>query len=205
MQDIYSCVFGTWRPGIGDPTWQGWTTVAVYLAVAALALRAARTAAFPEPSARRERVFWNLVALALLLLAINKQLDLQSALTATGRCLARLQGWYAERRAVQTEFIVAIGALSLLVLLGLLWLLRGTLRRSAAAIVGLCFVSAFVLIRAAGFHHFDHLLGMPTLLSVRTNMVLELTGPLLIALGSLALARDTPSPDRSKTGRSEEP
>ncbi|MCE8440372.1 hypothetical protein LZ187_11385, partial [Rhodovulum sulfidophilum] len=65
MQDIYSCVFGTWQPGIGDPTWQGWTTVAVYLAVAALALRAACRAVFPAPSARRERIFWSLVALVL--------------------------------------------------------------------------------------------------------------------------------------------
>ncbi|WP_414899067.1 isopropylmalate isomerase [Rhodovulum sp. YEN HP10] len=187
MRDIHSCLFGTWQPGIGDPTWQGWVTVAVYLAVAALALRAASRGVFPAPSARRERIFWSLVALVLLLLAINKQLDLQSALTAAGRCLARLQGWYGQRRAVQTEFIVAIGALSLLSLAGLLWLLRGTLRRSAPAIVGLCFVSGFVLIRAAGFHHVDHLLGMPTLLSVRANMVLELTGPLLIAAAALAL------------------
>ncbi|BAQ71658.1 isopropylmalate isomerase large subunit (plasmid) [Rhodovulum sulfidophilum] len=197
MQDIYSCVFGTWQPGIGDPTWQGWTTVAVYLAVAALALRAACRAVFPAPSARRERIFWSLVALVLLGLAINKQLDLQSALTATGRCLARLQGWYGQRRAVQTEFIAAIGTLSLLSLIGLLWLLRGTLRRSAPAIVGLCFVSGFVLIRAAGFHHFDHLLGMPTLLSVRANMVLELTGPLLIAAAALALKHDDRGPDTS--------
>ncbi|MBL3586452.1 isopropylmalate isomerase [Rhodovulum sulfidophilum] len=197
MQDIYSCVFGTWQPGIGDPTWQGWTTVAVYLAVAALALRAACRAVFPAPSARRERIFWSLVALMLLGLAINKQLDLQSALTATGRCLAKLQGWYGQRRAVQTEFIAGIGTLSLLSLIGLLWLLRGTLRRSAPAIVGLCFVSGFVLIRAAGFHHFDHLLGMPTLLSVRANMVLELTGPLLIAAAALALKHDDRGPDTS--------
>jgi len=197
MQDIYSCVFGTWQPGIGDPTWQGWTTVAVYLAVATLALRAACRAVFPAPSARRERIFWSLVALVLLGLAINKQLDLQSALTATGRCLAKLQGWYGQRRAVQTEFIAAIGTLSLLSLVGLLWLLRGTLRRSAPAIVGLCFVSGFVLIRAAGFHHFDHLLGMPTLLSVRANMVLELTGPLLIAAAALALKHDDRGPDTS--------
>lgn len=197
MQDIYSCVFGTWQPGIGDPTWQGWTTVAVYLAVAALALHAVCRAVFPAPSARRERIFWSLVALVLLGLAINKQLDLQSALTATGRCLAKLQGWYGQRRAVQTEFIAAIGTLSLLSLIGLLWLLRGTLRRSAPAIVGLCFVSGFVLIRAAGFHHFDHLLGMPTLLSVRANMVLELTGPLLIAAAALALKHDDRGPDTS--------
>ncbi|MCE8442687.1 isopropylmalate isomerase, partial [Rhodovulum sulfidophilum] len=135
--------------------------------------------------------------LVLLGLAINKQLDLQSALTATGRCLAKLQGWYGQRRAVQTEFIAAIGTLSLLSLIGLLWLLRGTLRRSAPAIVGLCFVSGFVLIRAAGFHHFDHLLGMPTLLSVRANMVLELTGPLLIAAAALALKHDDRGPDTS--------
>ncbi|MDB5657901.1 MAG: isopropylmalate isomerase large subunit [Cypionkella sp.] len=41
----------------------------------------------------------------MLILAVNKQLDLQSALAATGRCIAQFQGWYRARRDVQHHVI----------------------------------------------------------------------------------------------------
>ena len=105
------CILARWQPVIGDPSWQGWATVLVYLATAALAFLASR-AAFPQPTARQERVFWVLVLLLLTGLAVNKQLDLQSALTAAGRCLARAQGWYGQRRLVQMGFLLGLALLA---------------------------------------------------------------------------------------------
>jgi hypothetical protein len=43
-----------------------------------------------------------------LALGINKQLDLQTALTELGRVLAYDQGWYEERQTVQVWFIVGV-------------------------------------------------------------------------------------------------
>jgi len=188
IQALADCTFSRWQPGIGDPTWQGWVTVLVYVLVAALAFRVAAKNPFPRLSRYRERQFWILIAVLMALLAINKQLDLQSAMTAAGRCLAQMQGWYGNRRPVQELFLIAIGALAVSLLLYLLWLLRGTWRRSAAPIVGLCFVIGFVLMRAVGFHHFDQALGVPVL-SLRLNFVLELVGPLLIGISAIALMR----------------
>jgi hypothetical protein len=86
---------GQWRPGIGDPTPLGWATVVAYLAASWACCRAA---AAERRSAHRgrnsTRPFWSSLGLLLLLLGLNKQLDLQSALTAFGRRLAREQGWY---------------------------------------------------------------------------------------------------------------
>lgn len=183
------CVLARWQPGIGDPTWQGWLTVLVYLGVAALALRVLRRAPFPDPrSAGRERLFWGVILGLMLVLAVNKQLDLQSALTQAGRCLARAQGWYENRRPVQVGFLLALAGLAGLFLIGLARLLRGSGGRQRLAIAGLVFVCTFVLMRAVGFHHADRFLHLPVL-GLRANTALEWTGPALIAASGLRLLR----------------
>lgn len=185
---LAACILAYWQPGIGDPTPLGWATVALYVVVAALAFRVAGRASFPIATRRRERAFWITVAVLMLLLAINKQLDLQSALTGAGRCLARAQGWYADRREVQKGFLIALALLALIFLAAMLALLRGTWSRTALAVAGLVFVCCFVLMRAVGFHHFDHMLGVPVM-GVRANGILEWAGPLLIAISGLRLLR----------------
>jgi hypothetical protein len=184
MNEILTCTTDRWQPVIGDPSWRGWATVLIYLAVMGLAVMVARRAPFPGRSRGRERLFWIVVAVLMGLLAINKQLDLQSALTVAGRCAAQAQGWYQNRRLVQALFLMIIAVGAGITLIALLRLLRGTWSRSALPILGLCFVMGFVLMRAVGFHHFDRMLGIP-MLGVRANTVLEWTGPLLI--GTVAL------------------
>ena len=63
-----------------------------------------------DPVARRQprRIFWGLVTLAMLFLGVNKELDLQWMLTAAGRCLSQLHGWYEERRLFQRDFIIGL-------------------------------------------------------------------------------------------------
>lgn len=188
---MLACILTRWQPGIGDPNWQGWATVLVYLITALLAWRVAGRAGFPAASRGREQVFWGTLALIMGALAINKQLDLQSAVTMAGRCLVRAEGWDAERRLLQLGFLIAIAVLALILLAGLARLLRGSGSRSALPVAGLTFVCAFVLMRAVSFHHADRLLGLP-ILGLRANMVLEWTGPLLICLGAVRCLRLLP-------------
>ncbi len=166
----------------------GWVTVAAYLGTAGLAAMVARGVA------GRLRLFWLLLALLLLGLAVNKQLDLQSALTALARCLAQAQGWYAERRGVQLRFIALVVAVGLVVTIVAFWLMRRHLGQVWLALVGLAALLTFVAIRAAGFHHIDRLIGHEVM-GVRMNWILELGGIVLIALNALALLR------RSRHGR----
>ena len=184
---MLDCVLSRWQPVIGDPTWQGWVTVLVYLGTGFLAFHASR-AAFPAATRGRERAFWILTLLLLGGLAINKQLDLQSALTAAGRCLAKAQGWYGQRRLVQVGFLAALALSAMVFLVVLLRQLRGSWSRSALPVLGLVFVCTFVLMRAVGFHHADRLLGLPVL-GLRANTALEWTGPALISLGAIRLSR----------------
>ncbi|MEO0719835.1 MAG: hypothetical protein AAFZ06_13295, partial [Pseudomonadota bacterium] len=77
----------------------GWVTVGGYFAAAAIALAVVLSAdRFPEASRRREQLFWIGVVLFMIILGINKQLDLQSFFTATGRCVSKLGGWYEDRQ-----------------------------------------------------------------------------------------------------------
>lgn len=170
-------VAGRWTPGLGDPSVMGWVTVAVYLLAAWFTWRVARQARAEGGSWR----LWATLALVLLALGINKQLDLQSLFTQVGRDLALAQGWYQERRLVQGAFIgaLAMGALAL----G--WWLRTELREPAQRLagLGLCVLLAFVVMRAASFHHMDQLINF-SLAGVRMNWVLELSGLVIILVAS---------------------
>ena len=184
--DLQSCALTRWSPGIGDPTAMGWVTVLVYLTAAVISATVALRAPFPQPSCRRERVFWLLLGFVLLALAINKQLDLQSYLTALGRCLAQHQGWYDRRRFVQETVILGLLLVMALLAVALWRLMRGTLARSGAALAGLVLVLGFVAIRAVGFHHLDALIKLDVM-HLRLNWLFELTGPVLIGLAGLWL------------------
>ncbi|MFN4192470.1 MAG: isopropylmalate isomerase [Tabrizicola sp.] len=184
MRTTLTCALTQWSPGLGDNHWMGWLTVAVYLLAAVVSGLAARRLAGAQGADGRERRFWIFAAGLMLALALNKQLDLQSLLTMIGRCHARLAGWYDLRRRVQEGFIlvVAVGGLASLAMLA--WLMRGILGRVWPALVGLGFVSGFVVVRAASFHHVDIALGS-SLAGIRVNWLLELPGPVLVALVAL--------------------
>lgn len=182
---IRDCAMLRWRPEIGDPTVMGWLTVVAYFIAAALAVAAMRASLRAAPRDRAECAFWIGAVAAFLFLGVNKQLDLQSLLTAVGRCVAQAGGWYAERRAVQAEFILAILIACVALFAGFGWALRRSIRRNWIALLGAGLVACFVLVRAVGFHHFDAALGM-RFAGWRLNWILELGGIAVFSLGALA-------------------
>lgn len=181
MSTTLTCAFTQWHWGLGDNNVMGWVTVLVYLAAAVGSARVALALRGIDSVERRERRFWWIAAALMLGLALNKQLDLQTLLTLVARCNAHLAGWYDIRRTIQREFIlaVALGGAGLLALLA--YLLRGILGRVGLALLGLGFVCLFVVVRAASFHHVDTLLGT-WVFGVKMNWLLELPGPVLVAL-----------------------
>lgn len=169
---------GRWRPGIGDPTVYGWLTVAAYALVAMACFRAQR------PGQRRAgRVFWLAMAVCFAFLAVNKQLDLQSLLTQVGRELAIEWNWYEQHRRLQRWFIAAVGGTALVAAAWMWLLVRGGAWTCRLAFGGLVLTIGFVLIRAASFHHVDHLLGR-RFAALPMNFVLELGGITMAGLGA---------------------
>lgn len=175
---MLTCAAARWTPGIGDPTAWGWITVL------ALAGTAGLCAVVATRSARRERAFWAVLTAGLLALAVNKQLDLQSGLTALARCLAQADGWYEDRRRVQLAFIAGVAGLAALGAMAGAWAMRASLARLWPAVLGTALVLGFVAIRAAGFHKVDGLIGQGGF-GVTVNAALEVGGTLLIAFGAV--------------------
>ena len=182
---------GHWSPDIGDPTIIGWLTVGLYVIAAVLCHRAARRCKDAAPHKffwRRETVLWQFLAIALWFLCVNKQLDLQTAMTELGRILARRQGWYAERHIFQEALIAG---LLLTAVFGVCLLLIITWRMSRSlklAMIGFCIIGVFVLIRASTFHHVDVLLGS-RVLAIKWNWILEIGGIVVVAFAAVRRLR----------------
>src|SRR5678816_1896366 len=141
---------GHWSPGIGDPTIMGWLTVVLYALGAWQCYRLAT--AHSNMQGQREVAIWWALALALLALGINKQLDLQTALTEIGRILAAKNGWYERRHDVQLEFIYGVVGVASVTAVAMVYLVRKAHPATILALVGSAFLVTFVVMRAASFH-----------------------------------------------------
>lgn len=178
---------GHWSPGIGDPTPAGWLATLAYFAAAWSCWAAARRIK-PEyrrsPALRREWLLWRALSVMLAALGVNKQLDLQSALTEAARMLARSGGWYGERRGLQLAFVATVVLSALAAGVIALWATRRTSPPARLAVVGFGALLAFVVARAASFHHVDVAISQEWL-GLRVSSLIELAA--LLAL--IAAAR----------------
>lgn len=173
-----------WSPGIGDPTVGGWVTVVLYLFATIGCWRCANRLHLYNRHGARELLAWRFISVLFLALGINKQLDLQTALTEVGRVLAFSEGWYEQRRAVQVVFIISVAITCVLTAITLLVWARDSPAPTWLALVGSTFVLGFVIIRAASFHHIDRFIGNQ-ILGLRWNWVLEMGGIVLVLLASI--------------------
>lgn len=168
-----------WTPSIGDPTLAGWITVALYLVTAYVCWRLSGRLRGSGAITGSEAFIWTAIAILFLALGINKQLDLQSALTEIARVLARAQGWYERRGKVQMAFVAAVVAVCLVAAIIVLFMIRRAPAITWLAALGTVMVLVFVLIRAASIHHIDLIIGS-TVLGLRWNWILEIGGILTV-------------------------
>jgi hypothetical protein len=193
---------------MGDPTPLGWTITIAYGATAFCCWRAARhgphtprrgshaSGRAAQPAAQTTAQtpiarLWTALAAVLVLLGLNKQLDLQTMLTAVVRDAAKQQGWYADRRPVQIAAVV--GSLVLVVVVGALVAraVRGELRRLWPAVSGVAVLGAYAAMRTTSLHELDaFMVGGP----LPMKWWGELLGLALIAFASAAWRSAAVSP-----------
>lgn len=177
---------GPWSPGIGDPTFVGWLTVALYAVAAVLCWRAARECRTHQPKRTIhpfETRLWWFLSVSLWFLCINKQLDLQTAFTEIGRIISHRDGWYGERRSYQSMFIAGLGiggAFCAGLLLFITWKMSRSIK---LAVFGLCMLGVFVMARASSIHHIDLFL-RSDVLGIRWNWIFEISGIGVITLAA---------------------
>ena len=154
----------------GDPTILGWTVTVAYALVAWMCARA-----------RGPRGFWIALAATLAFLCVNKQVDIQTGITAFARDLAKEQGWYGTRRGVQVA--AAVAALIVVAALAVLAVraLRGRLARAWPAIAGIAVIGAYIALRMTSIHEVDaFMVGGP----LPAKWWAELLGLALIVVGA---------------------
>ena len=99
-----------WGPGIGDPTIGGWVTVVLYLLACVSCWKTAGVVLRRDWNGQSDSHVWRAISIAFFFLGINKQLDLQSAMTELGRTVAFAGGWYEQRQTVQVYFVIGVAA-----------------------------------------------------------------------------------------------
>lgn len=137
-----------WYERIGDGGAVAWIITAAYFLAAILCVRT-----MLHSRAAEERSLWLLAAVALVLLGVNKQLDLQVMLLDLARDMSLRQGWHEARRTVQWA---SYGLALALVMATGWWLLRRLKHRRRSlqtAYAGLAVVCLYVFLRMAKFQH----------------------------------------------------
>jgi hypothetical protein len=136
------------------------------------------------PELKDAPALWIVFSGALLLLGLNKQLDLQTLGLKLLRQVAQAQGWFPHRRLAQGIFVVMAVAGSAAVL----WRLRGKLQAfrqyHSLAFWGGVFLGSYVMLRLALINHADQLLSFKNG-DIKGLALLELTGIGCIIVASL--------------------
>lgn len=151
---------GKWYLGIGDPTVWGWALTAMYLVSAWLCWRAWRREREWQRLGGRgfKPGFWMVLGVMVLLLGINKQLDLQTWMTSVARKAAKEEGWYTRRHVVQLVFLALLGVVGAGGVGAVAWSLRRVWRRYRLGVTGMAALLAYVALRASSFHHLDDIM-----------------------------------------------
>ena len=102
---------GSWKPGIGDPSFMGWFMVFSYYLAASLCLfkMISRTL----PLEKKSRHLGGFMCLALIVLGLIKQFNLLSAVTEIWRIIARSGGWMEQHRIVQAGAMILFFSIGL--------------------------------------------------------------------------------------------
>ncbi len=196
MHVLFAAVRGErWYWGLGDPSPGAVIVTGLYLLTALTCLIAGTRRHFvkkfevtDEASAGSPAWFWLGLAFVCLCLGINKQADFQSLLTLYGRDILRRADLYDLRREIQVVFILLVTGTACVSVLTVLWYVRRWRWACRIATIGLGVQAAFIVIRAASFHHVDRLLGvqLSAFAGVKLNLLLESSGLCIMLAAALS-------------------
>ena len=180
--------YENWYQRMGDPTVAGWTITIAYFLVTLLCWRAGLKEKTINASIQQTEghVLWFGLSILLLVLGINKQLDLQTLLTALGRDIAQANGLYESRREIQLVFVILFALFCFSSLVVLSWWVRDCWRHYLIPLLGFALLVSFVVIRAASFQHVDYLISKWRIIGpFRMKYIVELGGILIVGLGAV--------------------
>ena len=153
MAILADSTLDVWRDGFGDPDPLSWVMTAAYLAAAALCGRCAliaRRYATDDPRSERPGP-WAALSGGLLLLGLNKQLDLQILVRELGIAFVAFLGLDKHRRWVGRLFVLVLGIFLLRVLATAARKVRHHTRGRGLLLTGLALLATFAVVRAGTY------------------------------------------------------
>ena len=153
MGILLDSTLDVWRGHFGDSGLLSWVITAAYLVAAALCARcalAARRYATDHPDSERPGP-WFALAGGLLLLGLNKQLDLQILVRELGIAFVAFLGLDKHRRWVGRLFVLVLGIYLLRVLATAAKKVRGHTRGHGLLLTGLALLATFAVVRAGTY------------------------------------------------------
>jgi hypothetical protein len=189
MNDVIACARQHFTLQLSDLSAVGWIITLLYFYCVGLIvfmLRRLRQRA-TNPDRRLYLEFWIIVAALYLFLGLNKQFDFQTILTATGRCVSRLEGWYDDRRKVQLTAVLAGVFVCTIAMFLMRWRFGPISHRLRLAFLGVGVSCLFIVLRAISFHHVDQVFSIK-LADIKLHVLIETLGILLVSANAIMLA-----------------
>lgn len=180
-----------WKPEIGDPSLGAWIIVAGYIFATVLCAFVAKQQQLLTKSVQRSRegFFWLGLAVAMVLLGFNKQLDFQNLLKQIARNFAEENGWYEYRRTIQLWLFIGTTATGMILVLFFIKRLYQYWQRYRILFIGILFLFFFSISR---FMDFNHIIEQPHWYHYYTiiNWLLEMAGVTFICASAILRIRN---------------
>ena len=166
---------GYWATNRGDPTVLGWGITILYgfTALTCLYCTGFLDTKRSFPISGLHAWFWWMIVVILILVGINKQLDLQMLLADFGRTYSKHHGWYDQRRPIQIR-VLALGACAgIAVLLRVGYKLTRAPKSTWFALCGVILLGVNITIHLVSLHSAEHIL-MASKMGVSFENALEI-------------------------------
>jgi predicted RNA-binding Zn-ribbon protein involved in translation (DUF1610 family) len=170
---------GRWHANIADPTFLGWLTVIAYIAAA---ICCGVKAKYSKQYGGNYR-FWIGLACLLLLLGINKQLNLQSLFGQIFHDSAVVNSWFERSESIKIAFFALLSMLVFFGSIGFRLYLANSWRNYKIAWIGLLLLGSFFMLQAANTNKIQDFFEK-TIAGIGIDHMLEIAAITLIALGT---------------------
>ena len=181
---LSATIYSRLQAGVSDPTLFGWLTVLVYFVAVARCITKSKESKFFGGNYR----FWLYLAALLLLLGINKQLDLHSWFAEIMRDRAQTYGWYKYRQSVLVSLVSLLGFGILSSIISFRLYLANSWRNYKITWAGIIVLLMLVLIQTSSSIYADALIKQRgfgfSAFGFSISAIIEISALILIIIGT---------------------
>jgi hypothetical protein len=193
---------GYWKKDRGDPSVMGWFITFCYFLVFIISFYFVKKTT-PFIKNKNFIWFWYAVTIFIILLGINKQLDLQMLFADYARLYAKMSGMFVNRKPFQHKIISLLATIGISVFFIFIYNFWRAPKTTWIALFGFSILFSFPLIRLVSLHRLESLL-YKSFLSVKIVDVIEIIGISIVLIAIIMnylIYKNLKSYEKSKSSR----